>query len=53
MNKEQIRYVADYLREELNNAVSPALFGEDLEQFETELEEHIADALDAYKGGAR
>jgi hypothetical protein len=53
MNAEQIQYVADYLREELNRAVSPAMFGEDLDQFGVDIDRHITDALEAYKGGAR
>ena len=53
MNDTQLaKYLADYLTEELARSTSPALWGDDLEQFANNLPDMIADGIEAFRGGA-
>lgn len=47
------KYLADYINEELDRSTSPALWGDDLENFVGSLPDMIADAIEAFRGGAR
>ena len=46
-------YVADYLNEELGRLISPAMWGDDLDQVTDRMLEIVTNAFEAYEGGAR
>jgi len=52
-DNELAKYLADYLNEELDRSTSPALWSDDLENFAGSLPDMLADAIEAFRGGAR
>ena len=46
------KYLADYLAEELARSTSPALWGDDLENFADNLPDLVENGIAAFRGGA-
>lgn len=51
-DKHLAKYLADYLAEEIARSISPALWGDDLENFADNLPEVVENGIAAFRGGA-
>jgi len=52
-DNELAKYIAAYIAEELERSASPTLWSDDLENFAGSLPDMLADAIEAFRGGAR